>query len=99
MGVVADRMFGLGSEQLTMNAAWLGALAYSFQIFFDFSGYSDMAIGLGRMLGFRFPEFFSTLQVTKRYRVLATMAYVALVSRLCLTYRWAEIARVGSALT
>jgi alginate O-acetyltransferase complex protein AlgI len=58
MGVVADRMFGLGSEQLTMNAAWLGALAYSFQIFFDFSGYSDMAIGLGRMLGFRFPENF-----------------------------------------
>jgi alginate O-acetyltransferase complex protein AlgI len=58
MGVVADRMFGLGAEQLTMNAAWLGALAYSLQIFFDFSGYSDMAIGLGRILGFRFPENF-----------------------------------------
>jgi alginate O-acetyltransferase complex protein AlgI len=58
MGVVADRMFGLGADQLTMTAAWLGALAYTLQIFFDFSGYSDMAIGLGRALGFRFPENF-----------------------------------------
>lgn len=59
MGVVADRMFGLPPEQLTTTAAWLGALAYTLQIFFDFSGYSDMAIGLGRMLGFRFPENFN----------------------------------------
>jgi alginate O-acetyltransferase complex protein AlgI len=58
MGAVADRMFGLGADQLTMAAAWLGALAYTLQIFFDFSGYSDMAIGLGRALGFRFPENF-----------------------------------------
>ncbi len=43
----------------TMLTAWLGAIAYGFQIYFDFSGYSDMAIGLGRMLGFRFPENFN----------------------------------------
>jgi alginate O-acetyltransferase complex protein AlgI len=40
-------------------AAWFGALSYTFQIYFDFSGYSDMAIGLGRMMGFRFPENFN----------------------------------------
>lgn len=38
--------------------AWLGAIAYTFQIFFDFSGYSDMAIGLGKMFGFSLPENF-----------------------------------------
>ncbi len=43
----------------TMLTAWLGAIAYGFQIYFDFSGYSDMAIGLGRMLGFHFPENFN----------------------------------------
>lgn len=45
-------------EDLTVAGAWLGAFAYSFQIYFDFSGYSDMAIGLGRIFGFRFPENF-----------------------------------------
>ena len=45
-------------EQPTVLAAWLGVTAVGFQIYFDFSGYSDMAIGLGRMLGFRFPENF-----------------------------------------
>ena len=43
----------------TVLTAWLGVIAYGFQIYFDFSGYSDMAIGLGRMLGFRFPENFN----------------------------------------
>jgi hypothetical protein len=43
---------------LTMLEAWGGAVAYTLQIYFDFSGYSDMAIGLGRMFGFRFPENF-----------------------------------------
>ncbi len=46
------------SGELTMLLAWCASLAYMFQIYFDFSGYSDMAIGLGRMLGFRFPENF-----------------------------------------
>jgi len=52
--VAADRAFG-ASQGLTMLEAWIGALAYTFQIYFDFSGYSDMAIGLGLMIGFRFP--------------------------------------------
>lgn len=46
-------------DHLQFLTAWVGILAYTFQIYFDFSGYSDMAIGLGRMLGFRFPENFN----------------------------------------
>lgn len=48
-----------GMSELTAATAWLGAIAYSFQIYFDFSGYSDMAIGLGRMFGFHFLENFN----------------------------------------
>lgn len=55
---VADALFGLPSSDLTFSAAWLGLAAYSFQIYFDFSGYSDMAIGLGRMMGIEFKENF-----------------------------------------
>jgi alginate O-acetyltransferase complex protein AlgI len=72
MGVVADGIFNGPSGQLTMAAAWIGALAYTLQIFFDFSGYSDMAIGLGRALGFRFPENFDqpyrSLSITEFWR-------------------------------
>ena len=45
-------------QELSMGGAWLGAIAYTFEIYFDFSGYSDMAIGLGQMFGFRYPENF-----------------------------------------
>ena len=54
----ADQIFGLPDAELTSSGAWLGLICYSLQIYFDFSGYSDMAIGLGRMLGFRFLENF-----------------------------------------
>ena len=57
-GIVADKAFGIPHDQLTMGSAWLGIAAYTLQIYFDFSGYSDMAIGLGRMLGFPYPENF-----------------------------------------
>ena len=56
LGAEADRVFE-GSE-LAANEAWYGVLCYTFQIYFDFSGYSDMAIGIGKMLGFTFPENF-----------------------------------------
>ena len=59
MGQIADRAFGLSAGELTWDIAWLGALAYTLQIYFDFSGYSDMAIGLGRVLGFHFLENFN----------------------------------------
>ena len=55
----ADLAFDLGGELLGAGAAWFGAACYAMQIYFDFSGYSDMAIGLGRMLGFHFPENFN----------------------------------------
>ncbi|CAH8772575.1 MBOAT family O-acyltransferase [Paenibacillus dendritiformis] len=48
-----------GIDDLTTAGAWMGIIAFAFQIYFDFSGYSDMAIGLGSMLGFRFPENFN----------------------------------------
>jgi alginate O-acetyltransferase complex protein AlgI len=58
MGELADMAFGRPAGELGCGLAWLGAIAFSLQIFFDFSGYSDMAIGLGRALGFRFRENF-----------------------------------------
>jgi alginate O-acetyltransferase complex protein AlgI len=54
----ADAIFSLPPEQVSPAHAWLGIVCYTLQIYFDFSGYSDMAIGLGRMFGFRFPENF-----------------------------------------
>lgn len=56
---VADHAFGLAPGSLTATAAWLGALAYTLQIYFDFCGYSNMAIGLAFMLGFTFPKNFN----------------------------------------
>lgn len=65
LGAEADRAFAMSEELLTSNIAWLGILAYTFQIYFDFSGYSDMAIGLGRMMGFKFPENFNNPYVSQ----------------------------------
>lgn len=48
----------MGAADLTTLSAWLGVIAFTLQIYFDFSGYSDMAIGLGSMFGFSFPENF-----------------------------------------
>ncbi|MBR1823596.1 MAG: MBOAT family protein [Ruminococcus sp.] len=59
MAAAADYVYGLDSAELTVPLAWLGAVSYLFQIYFDFSGYSDMAIGLGAMFGFRFRENFN----------------------------------------
>lgn len=55
----ADQVFGLPASELTAPTAWLGLLSYTLQIYFDFSGYSHMAIGLAHMLGFTFPENFN----------------------------------------
>lgn len=54
----ADRIFSLPAAQLGCAAAWFGATCFALQIFFDFSGYSDMAIGIGRAVGFDFPQNF-----------------------------------------
>jgi alginate O-acetyltransferase complex protein AlgI len=73
IGPVADAAFGAaGTGGLTTSAAWIGALAFALQLYFDFSGYSDMAIGIGLMLGFRLPENFrrpySAVSITDFWR-------------------------------
>ncbi|WP_211320157.1 MBOAT family O-acyltransferase [Hymenobacter nivis] len=65
LGEQADIIFKAAPAGLAPGLAWLGALAYTFQIYFDFSGYSDMAIGLGRMMGFQFPENFNNPYVAR----------------------------------
>ncbi|MDE3156053.1 MAG: MBOAT family protein [Acidobacteriota bacterium] len=65
VAVPADRIFAMPTAQLTAAHAWLGVVCYTLQIYFDFSGYSDMAIGLGRIFGFRFPENFNYPYVSR----------------------------------
>ncbi|WP_256702537.1 MBOAT family protein [Paenibacillus sp. P32E] len=65
LGQVADNIFSLPYYQNSMATAWVGAICYSLQIYFDFSGYSDMAIGLARMFGFKFKENFDFPYVSK----------------------------------
>lgn len=65
MAEQADAIFNSDLSTLTFEMAWVGIVAYTFQIYFDFSGYSDMAIGLGRMIGFRFPENFDSPYVSR----------------------------------
>ncbi len=67
LGLVADHVFALNQSQLTTGYAWLGILAYSFQIYFDFAGYSDMAIGLARMFGMRFRENFNSPYISQNF--------------------------------
>ena len=65
IALVADKAFNSPSAELSMAMSWLGALAYALQIFFDFSGYSDMAIGMGKMFGFQFLENFNYPYIAK----------------------------------
>lgn len=59
IALVADNIFAVTGKNISIATAWLGAVCYGLQIYFDFSGYSDMAIGLGRMFGFHFEENFN----------------------------------------
>lgn len=59
LAVYVNQVFSLNSLELSSGLAWAGAFAYTFQIYFDFSGYTDMAIGLGLLLGFKLPENFN----------------------------------------
>jgi len=65
MGYVTDLVFANPALENTTATAWLGIICYAFQIYFDFSGYSDMAIGLGRMFGFEFLENFNYPYISK----------------------------------
>jgi len=68
LGRVADAIFGLPQYQLTTPLAWLGLVCYTLQIYFDFSGYSDMALGLMRMFGFRILENFNYPYISQSIR-------------------------------
>lgn len=65
MGEQADKIFAMNIVELDTYTAWIGIISYTFQIYFDFSGYSDMAIGLGKMMGFRFPENFNNPYISQ----------------------------------
>ncbi len=65
IGALWTEVSAMNFEVISTPLAWLGILAYTFQIYFDFSGYSQMAIGLGRMLGFRFPRNFDDPYIAK----------------------------------
>jgi len=65
LGAISDNIFNLSISGIDMPTAWIGAICYTFQIYFDFSGYSDMAIGLGYLFGFRFPENFNYPYISK----------------------------------
>ncbi len=65
LGEVADSIFDQPIANLSAGDCWLGAIAYTFQLYFDFAGYSDMAIGIGKVLGFDFPENFNNPYVSQ----------------------------------
>ncbi len=62
-----DVIFATSPNALSAGTAWIGMLAYTMQIYFDFSGYSDMALGLGRMFGFQFPENFNFPYISQSF--------------------------------
>ncbi len=64
-GEIADTIFAMNPSEMSIATAWLGIAAYTLQIYFDFSGYSDMAIGLGKMFGFDFEENFNFPYISK----------------------------------
>lgn len=68
LAIPTDLIFAIPVEQLTWQTAWLGAICYTFQIYFDFSGYSDMAVGLAAIFGFRFPENFNYPYIARSIR-------------------------------
>jgi len=68
LAITADQVFAIPPAGLSTGLAWLGITCYTLQIYFDFSGYSDMAIGLGRMFGFHFLENFNYPYIARSVR-------------------------------
>ena len=68
LGEVADKIFAVPVHEVTTSMAWLGIICYTLQVYFDFSGYSDMAIGLGRLFGFEFLENFNYPYIAESMR-------------------------------
>ncbi len=81
VALVADEIFGIPPANMTPATAWLGIICFTLQIYFDFSAYSDMAIGLARMFGFKFPENFNYPYISKSIGEFWTRWHMTL-------YRW-----------
>jgi alginate O-acetyltransferase complex protein AlgI len=98
---VADQVYGLPTSELTPGLAWLGTLCYTLQIYFDFSGYSDMAIGLGLMFGFRYLENFNFPYIATSITGFWRRWHISLSSwfRTTSTFRSAATARASSGPT
>jgi len=77
---VANQVFSIPAAEQTAGLAWLGILCYTLQIYFDFSGYSDMAIGLGRLLGFKIPENFNYPYVSRSIKEFWTRWHITLAN-------------------
>jgi len=100
MAEVADSLFANPPEALGALGSWVAILAYTFQIFFDFSGYSDMAIGMGKMMGFTYPENFNYPYISKsvtefwrRWHITMSTffrdyVYIPLGGNRCSTVKW-----------
>ena len=80
MGMIADKVFSMNYGELDMRVAWIGAICYTMQIYFDFSGYSDMAIGLGKCFGFTFLENFNYPYTTKSVKAFWRHWHISLSS-------------------
>lgn len=78
LAVVADKVFAQDTELLSQGIAWVGAVAYMLQLYYDFSGYSDMAIGLGLMFGFKFMENFNYPYISKSISEFWTRWHISL---------------------
>ena len=80
MASVVDRIFALDAGEISISLGWVGAVSYMFQIYFDFSGYSDMAIGLGAMFGFEFKENFNYPYVSTSVKNFWTRWHISVSS-------------------
>jgi alginate O-acetyltransferase complex protein AlgI len=80
LALVVDEIFAIPPQHLSTPEAWLGALAFSLQIYFDFSGYSDMAIGIAQIFGFKFPENFNYPYISTSIREFWTRWHITLSS-------------------
>ena len=80
VGAIADSVFNASPGALDMRLAWLGAVCYTLQIYFDFSGYSDMAIGMGRIFGFRYLENFEHPYISSTIREFWKRWHISLTS-------------------
>jgi len=80
IGFIADKVFAIAPHELSTPLCWIGIICYSLQIYYDFSGYSDMAIGLGKMLGFNFKENFEHPYISKSIREFWRRWHISLSS-------------------